>query len=88
MSHRRPKLVHTLAQVILTEFKCQRNSRSNIGDKFESFKTKLRAKLDEYELQDLAALAASAIVEANHLCKVSSIKTPGSYQHPKFRGPM
>jgi hypothetical protein len=59
----RHNLTRKVARDINDEFNCQRTRQTRLGDKFEEFKVKLRYRFTKEELEELALLAASVVVE-------------------------
>lgn len=71
-TNHRPKFINELSEVLIDEFFCYRDRRSQLSDTYEGIKAKLRYRFTKEEIKELAVLAAATVIEANHLCHVTA----------------
>jgi hypothetical protein len=71
----RPKLAHKLSKEIYEEFISKRTTNSWLGDKFENLKTKMRFRFDNDELEMIALLAATVVLDCDALVRVQEVRS-------------
>jgi hypothetical protein len=81
----RPKLVNLLADEMMDELYCQRTRESQLGDKFEFLKTKVRYRLTKEETRDLCLCLAQKLVEASPHCKITAVREEVKLTLPKVK---
>lgn len=72
-TNRRPKLLKKIADELYRELQTQKLSTSKfyLGEMFENAKMKVRLKLDEHDQKRLCMCLASAVVDADHLVRLT-----------------